>query len=95
MKKLFCLTIIASLAATPAFAEAASGKDFESALTMLIVMAAFYALPSIVAWRRGHHQTLAILTLNIGLGWTLIGWIGALVWANTAIKRRNPDGTLA
>lgn len=26
----------------------------------------------------------AIFTLNLLLGWTLLGWVGALIWAMTA-----------
>jgi hypothetical protein len=44
-----------------------------------------YFLPSIVAWFRHHHQTIAILLLNIFLGWSGLGWIAALVWSATAI----------
>lgn len=42
-----------------------------------------YELPAIVAYRREHPSFLAILCLNILLGWTIIGWIVALVWART------------
>jgi hypothetical protein len=38
-----------------------------------------YFIPSIVAINKKHKQ--GILTLNLFLGWTLIGWVGALVWA--------------
>jgi len=40
-----------------------------------------YFLPSIVAIARNKRDTTAILLLNIFLGWSVIGWIVALVWA--------------
>jgi hypothetical protein len=40
-----------------------------------------YLIPSYVAWRRHHLNTLSILLLNIFLGWTGLGWIAALIWA--------------
>jgi len=40
-----------------------------------------YFLPSIVAFARNKRDTTAILLLNIFRGWTLIGWIVALIWA--------------
>jgi len=40
-----------------------------------------YFLPSIIALARSKRDTLAIFLLNLFLGWTLIGWIVALVWA--------------
>ena len=39
-----------------------------------------YFLPSIIAYKRGHVNK-GIILLNIFLGWTLIGWVGCLVWA--------------
>jgi hypothetical protein len=40
-----------------------------------------YFLPAIIALARNKRDTVAILLLNIFLGWTVIGWIVALVWA--------------
>jgi Superinfection immunity protein len=40
-----------------------------------------YFLPSIVALIRSKRDTLAIFLLNFFLGWSVIGWIIALVWA--------------
>jgi hypothetical protein len=41
----------------------------------------FYFLPSIVAFARSKRDILSIVLLNFFLGWTMIGWIIALVWA--------------
>ena len=40
-----------------------------------------YFLPTIVAFARSKRDTTSILLLNLFLGWTLIGWVIALVWA--------------
>jgi T4 superinfection immunity protein len=40
-----------------------------------------YFLPSIIALLRNKRDTLAIFLLNLFLGWSVIGWIVALVWA--------------
>ena len=40
-----------------------------------------YFVPTIVAGFRSHTQTMAIFALNLLLGWSLLGWIGALIWA--------------
>lgn len=42
-----------------------------------------YLVPTYVAAERGHASTTAILALNILLGWTMLGWVAALVWALT------------
>jgi hypothetical protein len=41
----------------------------------------FYFLPTIVALVRSKRDALSIFLLNLFLGWTLLGWIIALVWA--------------
>lgn len=41
-------------------------------------LAMLYFLPACIAGARGHHQFAPILVLNFFLGWTLIGWVGAL-----------------
>lgn len=43
-----------------------------------------YFLPTIIASLRGHHNDVAIFVLNLLLGWTLLGWVIALVWSLTA-----------
>lgn len=48
---------------------------------VIFIIGFLYFLPFIVATNKSHNQTGAILVLNILLGWTLIGWVIALVWA--------------
>jgi hypothetical protein len=51
-------------------------------LLLLALFALFiYFLPTIVAWNRGHKNTVAIFVANLFLGWTFIGWVVCLVWA--------------
>lgn len=42
-----------------------------------------YFIPAIVANKKNHDSYVGILLLNIFLGWSLIGWVVALVWAVT------------
>ena len=42
---------------------------------------ALYFLPSIEGWLADHPSMGALLALNLFLGWTLLGWVAALVWA--------------
>jgi Superinfection immunity protein len=42
---------------------------------------AMYFLPSIIALARSKRDIVGILLLNLFLGWTMIGWVVALVWA--------------
>jgi hypothetical protein len=40
-----------------------------------------YFLPTLVAVLREKYDKVSIFLLNFFLGWSLIGWIVALVWA--------------
>jgi hypothetical protein len=40
-----------------------------------------YFLPSIIAIARSKRDIAGIVLLNFFLGWTMIGWVVALVWA--------------
>lgn len=40
-----------------------------------------YFLPTIIAFARSKRDAAAILLLNLFLGWSVIGWIVAMVWA--------------
>ena len=42
---------------------------------------AVYLAPAAVAYMRLRRHWRAILVLTILVGWTVIGWIGAMVWA--------------
>ena len=53
----------------------------ETALPFALPAIAVYLVPSMIATVRGHDSALAIVVLNILLGWTFIGWVIALVWA--------------
>ena len=49
------------------------------------VLIAGYFLPTIIAGRRKHHNLAAIIAVNLLLGWTLLGWLIALIWSLTAV----------
>ena len=48
---------------------------------------AVYLISTLVAFARGHTNRLAILLLNLFLGWTLLGWVAALVWSAMSPNR--------
>lgn len=51
------------------------------ALSFFVFAPALYFLPSYEASSRDHENFGAIGMLNLFLGWTLIGWVVAMVWA--------------
>lgn len=40
-----------------------------------------YFIPTLVAANRKHRNSTAIFVLNFFLGWSLIGWVIALIWS--------------
>ena len=74
------------LAATPALA-ANSGANDGGVMAVWIILTVCYFFPAIIAAFRRHHNLLAIFLLNLFLGWSGLGWIGALVWAATRVER--------
>lgn len=73
---------VLALAAVIAAIGASQGSNF-GAIVLLVIAILLYFLPVLIADARRHHQRMAIGVLNLFLGWTLLGWIAALVWACT------------
>ena len=48
-----------------------------------ILIFVLYFIPSINAYMKKKRNKGAVLTLNFFLGWTVIGWIVALIWSST------------
>jgi hypothetical protein len=53
-------------------------------MSFLMFLFVMYWLPTIIGMVRGLPSVLGIAALNFCLGWTVIGWIMALVWALAA-----------
>lgn len=50
-------------------------------MTAIITVPALYMLPTIEAWLKRHPNLASIALVNFFLGWTLVGWVVAVVWA--------------
>jgi hypothetical protein len=48
-------------------------------LIFAVVLLAIYFAPTIVAW--GKPQVLSVFALNLLLGWSIVGWGIAMIWA--------------
>ncbi len=55
-------------------------------VALILIGAAINFIPTAVAFHRQHHNRVAILVLNLFLGWAGIGWVICLVWALTAVR---------
>lgn len=56
-----------------------------------LVAPVFYLLPTFEALLKKHPNIVSIALVNIFLGWSLIGWVAALVWA---FKKPEPSVVL-
>jgi hypothetical protein len=50
-------------------------------LVSLVVGLVLYFLPTIIAVKRQKANVTPIVLVNLLLGWTVIGWIIALIWS--------------
>jgi hypothetical protein len=76
------VAIILSMRVTPAVQpEALPQTPGNGGVYFALVAMLLYFLPSFAPW--GKRNWGAIFLLNLLLGWTLIGWIVALVWGWT------------
>jgi hypothetical protein len=50
-------------------------------------MLGIYIAPLVIAMVRDHHRLPWIGLFNLAAGWTIAGWIAALVWSVTAIRQ--------
>lgn len=62
-----------------------------SEISLAFLLLVIYMLPSVIAQSRIHYNYGAIVALNVFLGWTVLGWVCALVWALTAKPRKLHD----
>lgn len=53
--------------------------EFLLGLVLLVLGVYVYFLPTWFARDKG--RLASIFVLNLFLGWTLVGWVGAMVWA--------------
>ena len=67
--------------------------DTLSIVIMILIVGLIYFLPTIVAFGKGRSNSFAIFALNLFLGFTLLGWVIALVWALTedSVKIKNKN----
>lgn len=65
--------------------------DFGTKIFLLLVLfvfsLSFYFLPTIKAVKLNHPDVMSIFLLNLLLGWCLVGWAVALVWAYKKTRR--------
>jgi hypothetical protein len=49
-----------------------------------------YFAPCWIALARSHRELPAIVVLNLLLGWTVVGWLAAMIWALARLSAEPP-----
>lgn len=60
-------------------------------LAVMVASLALYMFPTIEAYARKRVNIAAIGTVNLFFGWSILGWVLALVWA---LKHEEPTNTV-
>jgi hypothetical protein len=79
------------------FGIGSGNNDTAKVFTVVFFVAAIalYFAPTYVANSRRHPSRTGITVLNVLLGWTGFGWIGALVWAYSGGDNTQADSPSA
>lgn len=86
------VAVLAGFAAYSMQGSFSSWSNFVLATLLLIVAVLVYFVPGITASTAKHKNSSAIWALNFLLGWTVLGWVGAFIWALTADSRPGTGG---
>lgn len=58
---------------------------------MVIIVGFIYFFPFIISVIRNHNKRVEIFLLNLFLGWTIIIWLIALIWACMKVDKKSND----
>ncbi|MFT0517260.1 superinfection immunity protein [Pseudomonas faucium] len=73
----FCSAFSVSMGREPAL----NAIGVTIAMSAFVFVPALYMLPTYEAWLRKKSNLQSIAALNFFLGWSVLGWVAALVWA--------------
>lgn len=81
--RLLLLAFLAFYGWTMGQTPGSSLNSFGKFISMSFFLTApvLYLLPTFEAWLKKHPGLLSIAVVNVFLGWSLVGWVGAYAWA--------------
>lgn len=85
LSRVAAVAMVVSDSSAWADGDGTSATDFGIIVLMLV---GWYFTPTIAGFIRNKSNKMAILILNLFLGWTLLGWVVALVWAFTKDEKK-------
>ena len=89
MRKVLMAVMVQSCFMMQSVAWAANKKSNSDNFLIVgcIIFLVVYFIPTFVGFSRNKYNKTAIFLLNFFLGWSLIGWVVALVWAVSKDKQ--------
>jgi hypothetical protein len=57
---------------------------------IFLLLPLVYLVPTVIALVRRHKNALAIVLINIFLGWSVLGWLIVLIWSLTGRAAQPP-----
>lgn len=86
-----CALILAAfLLIAPDMAKDTAALNGPMHLVMFLLILVVYIVPTAIAVYRDCTATVWIALLNVLLGWTILGWAGALGWAIAGRTNHDP-----
>lgn len=73
-----------------AIGQGNNGAAAVATVVFFLGSVAMYLAPAMVAVARSNPKMMPIAILNLLLGWTVLGWVGALVWAYSSTSVVGP-----
>lgn len=62
----------------------------DEAVVTVVVLLLIYFVPTIITCFNGHPYAMGIFFLNLFLGWTILGWVAALIWSVSVPGKNKP-----
>lgn len=91
MSFVWIIVLVIIVVVTAAVGQGTNGFALIATWIFFPAAIALYFAPGIVAATRSHPNRMPIFLLDLFLGWTLIGWVGALVWAYSGTQAPASD----
>ena len=88
------ITITTLITLTSAFLAHTNPLGQGAGTLTYIIAFTIMGAPIWIAILRSHPSAIAISTLTIFLGWTIIGWLIALLWSGSRINWHNDNNTI-
>jgi len=83
----FIVLLLETIIAYFVYERLAGTYQHPGMIFLVFLLVFIYFVPTFIALYKKHKYTLQIAILNFFLGFTLLGWIGALIWSTLKTEK--------